>query len=35
MEPVSEFKYFGFVLDQSGTDEEECWKVACAIRVSG
>ena len=33
---VSEFKYLGCVLDESGTDEAECRrKVASGVRVSG
>ena len=38
-EQVSEFKYLGYVLDESGTDDAECRrkvasgrKVSCAIR---
>ena len=33
---VSEFKYLGFVLDESGTDEAECSrKVVSGKRVAG
>ena len=33
---VSEFKYLGCVLDESGTYEVECyWKVASGRRVAG
>ena len=36
LEPVSEFKYFGCVLDESGTDETECIrKLASGRRVAG
>ena len=36
LEHVSEFKYFGYVLDQSGTDEAECSrKMASGRRVAG
>ena len=36
MEHVSEFKYLGCVLDESGTDGEECSrKVASGRRVAG
>ena len=36
LEPVSEFKYFGCVLDESSTDEAECnRKVASGRRVAG
>ena len=33
---ISEFKYLGCVLDESGTDEADCSrKVACGIKVAG
>ena len=36
LEDVSEFKYLGCVLDDSGTDEAECSrKVASGRRVAG
>ena len=36
LEHVSEFKYLGYVLDESGTDEGECSrKVASERRVAG
>ena len=36
LEHVSEFKYLGCVLDESGTDEEQCSrKVASGGRVAG
>ena len=36
LEKVSEFKYLGCVLDESGSDEEECSrKVASGRRVAG
>ena len=36
LEHVSEFKYFGCVLDESGTDEAECCrKVASRRRAAG
>ena len=36
LEHVLEFKYFGCVLDESGTDRAECsWKVASGRRVAG
>ena len=36
LEHVSEFKYLGIVLDESGTDEEECSKkVASGRKVAG
>ena len=36
LEHVSEFKYLGCVLDESGTDQAECRrKVASGKRVSG
>ena len=36
LEHVSEFKYLGYVLDESGTDGEECSrKVASGRRVAG
>ena len=36
LEHVSEFKYLGCVLDESGMDEAECsWKVASGRRVAG
>ena len=36
LEHVSEFKYWGCVLDESGTDEADCSrKVATGKRVAG
>ena len=36
LEHISEFKYLGYVLDKSGTDEAECsGKVASGRRVAG
>ena len=36
LDHVSEFKYLGCVLDESGTDEERCSrKVASGRRVAG
>ena len=33
---MSEFKYLGCVLDESGTDEAECrWKVVSCRKVAG
>ena len=33
---MSQFKYLGCVLDESGTDVSECsWKVASAKRIAG
>ena len=36
LEYILEFKYLGYVLDESGTDGAKCsWKVASRRRVAG